>query len=413
MKNRKVVVTGLGLVSPVGSTVEKAWNNIVAGVSGVRKIAVFDADGFPAQIGGSVIDFNADDYIRPKEQKKMDAFIRYGIGAATQAIVDAKLEVTDVNAPRIGVAFGSGIGGLPCIQSNYKAYLRAGVKKISPFFVPASIINMIGGNLAIKYGLKGPNIALVSACATGPHNIGEAARIIACGDADVMVAGSSEMATAELTVGGFSAARALTTRFNDAPEKASRPWDLDRSGFVLGDGAGAVVLEEYEHACSRDARVYCELAGYGLSCDAYHMTAPSPGGEGAVRCMQQALKDADESPAAIGYINAHATSTPLGDKAETEAIKTTFGKQAYRIAVSSTKSMIGHLLGAAGSVEAVVSVLALCRQIAPPTINLENADPDCDLDYVANAARKIQTSAVLTNSFGFGGTNASLLFKSI
>ncbi len=413
MKNRKIVITGLGIVSPVGSSIKNAWDNIVTGVSGIRKISAFDAESFPVQIGGSVVDFNPDDYIHLKDQKKMDTFIHYGIGAATQAIRDAQLEVTDANAARIGVALGSGIGGLPCIQSNYQAYLKKGARKISPFFVPASIINMIGGNLSIQYGFKGPNIALVSACTTGTHNIGEAARIIDYGDADVMIAGSAEMATAELTIGGFASARALTTEYNDSPEKASRPWDMKRSGFVLGDGAGVVVLEEYKYACARGAKIYCELAGYGLSGDAYHMTAPPPGGEGAVRCMRQALKNVDGGFVDVGYINAHATSTPLGDKVETEAIKTTFGGDAYQIAISSTKSMIGHLLGAAGSVEAIITILSLYKQIAPPTINLENPDPDCDLDYVPNTARDIRTSAALSNSFGFGGTNGSLLFKSI
>ena len=412
MNQRKVVVTGLGVVCPVGSTVKKAWEAVVAGQSGVRKITGFDASQLAVQISGSVVDFNADDYISPKEQKKMDIFIHYGIGATVQAIRDAGLEVTNANAERIGVAIGSGIGGLPYIESNHSKYLESGARKISPFFVPASIINMISGNLSIMYGIKGPNISMVSACSTGTHNIGYAARMIAYGDADVMLAGGAEMATSPLGVGGFAAARALSASHNDDPQKASRPWDLNRDGFVLGDGAGVLALEEYEHARDRGANIYCELAGFGVSGDAYHMTQPSPGGEGAARCMKNALVDARATPADVGYINAHGTSTPAGDKAETDAITSVFGADT-KIAVSSSKSMIGHLLGAAGGVESVFSVMSLREQTLHPTINLETPDPECNLDYVPHEARQSRINLVLSNSFGFGGTNATLAFRSL
>ncbi len=413
MSKRRVVVTGLGIVSPVGSTIKKAWDNIVAGKSGISKIDVFDASDFSVQISGGVRDFNADDYISPKEQKKMDVFIHYGIGAGVEAIKDAGLEVTEANADRIGVAIGSGIGGLPNIEKNYEAYMKGGPRRISPFFVPASIVNMVSGNLSILYGMRGPNISIVSACTTGTHNIGEAARMIMYGDADVMIAGGAEMATCALGIGGFAAARALCSSHNDDPEGASRPWDKDRDGFVLGDGAGVVVLEDYEHAKARGANIYCELAGFGMSSDAYHMTSPSEGGMGAARCMINAVKDAGLNLEDVDYINAHGTSTQAGDKAESEGIKAAFGDHAYKLAVSSTKSMIGHLLGAAGGVEAVFSILAIRDQVLPPTINLDTPDPECDLDYVPNTARETSVNVTISNSFGFGGTNGTVVFKKI
>ena len=406
-------MTGLGVVSPVGSTVSKAWENLTAGCSGIRPITRFDATDFAVRICGSVVDFNADDYIPPKEQKKMDVFIHYGIAAAVDAIRDSGLEVTEENAADIGVAIGSGIGGLPCIENNHGSYSASGPRKISPFFVPSSIINMVSGDLSVMFNLKGPNIAVVSACATGTHNIGLAARAIANRDADVMVAGGTEMATSPLGVGGFASARALSTSHNDDPEAASRPWDAERDGFVLGEGAGVLVLEEYELAKARGARVYCEVVGFGMNGDARHMTQPGPGGEGAARCMRRALEDAQISPEAVDYINAHGTSTPAGDKAETEAIKTVFGDHAKAVAISSNKSMIGHLLGAAGGVEAIFSVLTMRHKVIPPTINYQNPDPDCDLDYVPNTAREAPVEVVLSNSFGFGGTNGSLVFKRV
>jgi 3-oxoacyl-[acyl-carrier-protein] synthase II len=413
VSKRRVVITGLGVVSPVGSTVEKAWGNILAGRSGISKIHQFDASAFPVKISGSVQDFNADEYIKPKEQKKMDRFIHYGIGAGVQAINDAGLEITEANAHRIGVAIGSGIGGLPGIEQSYEGFLKGGPRKISPFFVPSNIINMVSGNLSIMYGMKGPNISIVSACTTGTHNIGDAARMIAYGDTDVMIAGGAEMATCPLGIGGFAAARALSASHNDDPETASRPWDRDRDGFVLGDGAGTLVLEEYEHAKARGARIYCELAGYGMSSDAYHMTQPAPGGGGAVNCMLNALRDAELNTNQVDYINAHGTSTPAGDKAESNAVKSAFGDHAYKLAISSTKSMTGHLLGAAGGVEAVFSVLAIRDQVLPPTINYETPDLECDLDYVPNMARECDVKRVLSNSFGFGGTNATLVFSKL
>lgn len=413
MSRRRVVVTGLGVVSPVGSTVPKAWENLTAGRSGIRPITRFDSADFSVRICGSVIDFNADDYIPAKEQKKMDVFIHYGIAAAADAIRDSGLEVTEENAPDIGVAIGSGIGGLPCIENNHGFFSKSGPRKISPFFVPSSIINMVSGDLSVMFNLKGPNIAVVSACATGTHNIGLAARAIANGDATVMVAGGAEMATSPLGVGGFASARALCASHNDDPETASRPWDAERDGFVLGEGAGVLVLEDYEFAKARGARVYCEVVGFGMNGDAHHMTQPGPGGEGAARCMRRALEDAQISPEAVDYINAHGTSTPAGDKAETEAIKTVFQDHARTVAISSNKSMIGHLLGAAGGVEAVFSVLTMRDQVIPPTTNYENPDPDCDLDYVPNTAREAPVEVVLSNSFGFGGTNGSLVFKRV
>ena len=414
MSKRRVVVTGLGIVSPVGSTIDSAWDNIRAGKSGIDRINpdLFDSSAFSVQIAGNVSGFNADDYIKPKDQKKMDLFIQYGMAAGMQAIADAGLEVTEENAERIGVSIGSGIGGLGTIERNYEAYMKGGPRKISPFFVPSAIINMISGNLSIMYGFKGPNIAMVTACATATHGIGDAARHIAYGDADVMIAGGAEMGCTVLGIGGFAAARALSTR-NDDPQAASRPWDKDRDGFVLGDGAGVLVLEEYEHAKARGAKIYCELAGLGWSADAYHMTSPSEGGEGAARCMTMALKDAGINADEIDYINAHGTSTPAGDVAETAAVRRAFGDHANKLAVSSTKSMTGHLLGAAGGIEAVFTALAIRDQVMPPTINLENQDPACDLDFVPNTAREAKIDVALSNSFGFGGTNGTLVFKKL
>ena len=412
MSKRRVVVTGLGLLTPVGNTVAESWESIVAGKSGIAPITAFDASQFSTRISGSVKNFDATEYLSVKDIKKMDTFIHFGIAAGVQALDDSGIEVTDENAHRIGVAIGSGIGGLPTIEKNRDAYVAGGPRKISPFFVPSSIINMVSGNLSIMRGLKGPNISIVSACTTGAHNIGDAARMISYGDADVMVAGGAEMATCALGVGGFAAARALSTR-NDDPEAASRPWDVDRDGFVLGDGAGVVVLEEYEMAKKRGADIYCELVGYGMSGDAYHMTAPSEGGEGAARCMLNALNDAGLNPEDVDYINAHGTSTPAGDIAEAQAVKLALGDHAYKTAISSTKSMTGHLLGAAGGIEAIFSVLALRDQVAPPTINLDNLDPACDLDFVPNTARDLKLEVSMCNNFGFGGTNGTCVFKLI
>ena len=410
MSKRRVVVTGLGLVSPVGLNVGESWRNILDGRSGVAPITHFDTTGFPSRIGAQVKGFDVTAHVSLKEAKKMDVFIHYAIAAGAEAIRDAGLEVTEENARRIGVAIGSGIGGLPNIEKGHLSYLNGGPRKISPFFIPGSIINMAAGNLSILFGLKGPNIAIVTACTTGTHNIGEAGRMIAYGDADVMVAGGTEMATTPLGLGGFSAARALSTR-NDDPQGASRPWDRDRDGFVLGDGAGVLVLEEYEYARRRGAAIYAELIGYGVSADAFHMTQPPENGEGAVHCMQKALSDARLSPSDVQHINAHGTSTPLGDRAEALAIKTAFGEHAYRLAVSSTKSMTGHMLGAAGGAEAVFTVLAIRDQVAPPTINLDNPDSECDLDFVPHTARPMRIDAAVSNSFGFGGTNATLVFR--
>lgn len=414
MSKRRVVVTGLGIVSPVGSKLEAAWDNIKAGRSGINRISadLFDTSAFSVQIAGNVKGFEPTEYIKAKDLKKMDTFIHYGIGAGIDAFKDSGLEVTEANAERIGVLVGSGIGGLETIERNYEAFLNGGPRKVSPFFVPSSIINMVAGNLSIMLGLKGPNMSIVSACASATHSIGDAARMIAYGDVDAMLAGGAEMGSTPLGIGGFAAARALSTR-NDAPELASRPWDKDRDGFVLGDGAGILMLEEYEHAKARGARIYCELIGYGMSSDAYHMTSPSESGEGAARCMRNALRDAGINPEQVDYINAHGTSTPAGDKAETQAVKAAMGDHAYKVAVSSTKSMTGHLLGAAGGVEAVFSVLALRDQVLPPTINLDTPDPDCDLDYVPNVARETKVNIAMSNSFGFGGTNGTLIFKCI
>ncbi len=410
MLNRRVVVTGLGIISPVGLSIAEAWSNVLAGNSGVRPITAFDVSDFPVRFGGTIEGFEVTDYISKKDARKMDTFIHYGVAAGIQAIRDAGLEVNQQNAERIGVSIGSGIGGLPGIERNYHAYLQGGPRKISPFFVPGNIINMISGNLSIMYGLKGPNIAMVTACTTGTHSIGEAARIIVYGDADVMVAGGAEMATTPTGLGGFAAVKALSTR-NEDPVTASRPWDKDRDGFVLGDGAGVMVLEEYQHARARGARIYAELVGYGMSGDAHHMTQPSENGEGAARCMRNALRDAGLSPDQVDYVNAHGTSTPAGDVAEVRAIKTALGDHAYKTAVSSTKSMTGHLLGAAGGVEAIFSVLAIRDQVAPPTINQFTADPACDLDFVPNQARNMRINVAMSNSFGFGGTNGTIVFK--
>ena len=413
MSRRRVAVTGLGIVSPVGSTIEKAWANITAGNSGISKIDCFDASAFSVQIAGQTRDFVVDDYLSKKEQRKMDPFIHYGIGAGVQAVEDSGFELTEENADRIGVAIGSGIGGLPGIEKSNEAYLNGGPKKISPFFVPSNIINMVSGNLSIMKGYRGPNISIVSACTTGTHNIGDAARMIMYGDADIMIAGGAEMATCPLGIGGFAAAKALCSTHNDDPETASRPFDLNRNGFVLGDGAGVVVLEEFESAKARSANIYCELVGYGMSSDAYHMTSPAEGGSGGAKCMQNAIADAGLNLTDVNYINAHGTSTPAGDVAETEGIKNTFGDYAKNVAVSSTKSMTGHLLGAAGGVEAVFSILAVHHNVLPPTINYDTPDPKCDLDYVPNDARETQVNVALSNSFGFGGTNGTVAFKSV
>lgn len=410
MSRRRVVVTGLGMLSPLGNTVESSWQAALAGQSGIGPIEHMDVSAFGTRFGGSIRQFDIEPYMSAKEARKLDLFIQYGIAACMQALNDSGLQITDENRDRIGVSMGSGIGGLTNIEKNHELLLSSGPRKISPFFVPGSIINMVAGYLSIQYGLQGPNYALTTACTTGTHSIGMAARNIAYGEADVMIAGGSEMATSHLGLGGFSAARALSTR-NDAPQQASRPWDKDRDGFVLSDGAGAVVLEEYEQAKARGANIYAELIGFGMSGDAFHMTAPPEDGRGGAKCMSNALNDARVEPSAVGYINAHGTSTIAGDLAETRAVKSVFGEHAYQLAISSTKSMTGHLLGAAGAVEAIFSILALRDQVAPPTINLDNPDEGCDLDYVAHTAQPRQLDTVVSNSFGFGGTNGSLVFK--
>ncbi|WP_370298986.1 beta-ketoacyl-ACP synthase II [Pontibacterium sp.] len=412
MSRRRVVVTGLGMLTPVGNTFQETWENILAGKSGAADIEHFDASAFPTRFSASVKNFDVSEYMSAKEARKMDLFIQYGMAAAIQAVNDAGLEVTDENAPRIGCAIGSGIGGLPMIEKNCDLLEKSGPRRISPFFVPGSIINMIAGNLAIKYGFKGPNIAITTACTTGTHNIGQAMRMIQYGDADVMLAGGSEMATTPLGIGGFSAARALSTR-NEDPQAASRPWDKDRDGFVLGDGAGILILEEYEHAKARGAKIYCELAGFGMSDDAFHMTAPPENGEGAALSMSNAIRDAQLNADEVHYINAHGTSTPAGDIAESNAAKQVLGSAAEQVRMSSTKSMVGHLLGAAGAVEAIFCVLALRDQIAPPTINLDNPSEGCDLNYVAHQPQEAALNAAISNSFGFGGTNGTLVFKNI
>ncbi|MEJ2609528.1 MAG: beta-ketoacyl-ACP synthase II [Candidatus Thiodiazotropha sp.] len=410
MTARRVVVTGLGMVTPVGLDVTTAWDNIKSGQSGIQPITHFDVESFSTRFGGPIYGFDATDYIPKKEVKKMDKFIHYGVAAGIQAIKDSGLEVTEENAERIGVLIGSGIGGITGIENSYQSYLDGGPRKISPFFVPSSIINMVSGNLSIMYGLKGPNYSIVSACSSGSHSIAEAAMMIRYGRTDVMIAGGAEMATSPVGLGGFAAARALSRR-NDDPQAASRPWDRDRDGFVLSDGAGVVVLEEYEMAKARGATIYAELVGMGMDSDAYHMTAPSVDGSGAAKCMELALQDAGINLDQVDYINAHGTSTPAGDLAETMAVKRAFGDHAHKLCVSSTKSMTGHMLGAAGGVEAVFSILALHDQVVPPTINLDNQDPECDLDYVPNTAREMKLDVVISNSFGFGGTNGTLVFQ--
>ena len=412
MTRRRVVITGLGIISPVGNTVEQAWQSILAGRSGIDRITRFDASSFPVQIAGEVKDFDITQYIPARDARRMDIFIHYGLAAGIQAIKDAGLEAHPANAERIGVSIGSGIGGLPMIETTRDEFVASGVRKISPFFVPGSIINMISGTLSIMYGYKGPNIALVSACSTGTHSIGDAARLIEYGDADVMVAGGAECTVSQLGVGGFCAARALSTR-NDDPKTASRPWDKDRDGFVLSEGAGVMVLEEYEHAKARGARIYAELAGFGMSADANHMTVPCEDGEGAARCMTNAIRSAQINADEVNYLNAHGTSTPLGDVAETMAVKRAFGDHAKKLVVNSTKSMTGHLLGAAGGVEAVFSALAIYNQVSPPTINIFNQDEACDLDYCANEARQMKVDVAISNSFGFGGTNATVVLRRV
>jgi 3-oxoacyl-[acyl-carrier-protein] synthase II len=412
LSRRRVVVTGLGIISPVGNGVPEAWKNIVAGTSGITRITRFDPSPFSSQIAGEVKGFDPAQHLSAKEARRFDTFIHYGLAAAIEAIKDAGLDFERERREQVGVCIGSGIGGLPLIEETHKAVLAGGPRKISPFFIPGSIINLIAGQLSIMYGLKGPNLALVTACTTANHCIGDAGRLIEYGDADVMVAGGSEACISPLGLGGFCAARALSSR-NDDPAAASRPWDKDRDGFVLGEGAGILVLEEYEHARKRGARIYCELAGYGMSADAHHITAPCEDGEGAVRCMANALRNAGLNREQVDYINAHGTSTPLGDVAETVAVRNCFGEHARKLAVSSTKSMTGHLLGAAGGVEAVFSTLAVHEQVAPPTINLVNPDPQCDLDYVPNTARRMKIDVAISNSFGFGGTNGSLVFRKL
>ncbi|MCL1058052.1 beta-ketoacyl-ACP synthase II [Shewanella gelidimarina] len=412
MSKRRVVVTGLGLVSPVGNTVDSTWKALVSGKSGIAPITKFDASEFTTRFSGSVKDFDVEQYMSRKDARKMDLFIQYGMAAGIQAVEDSGLEMDKVDPGRVGTAIGAGMGGLPLIEKNHSALLKGGPRKVSPFFVPSTIINMISGHLSIKYGMTGPNFAVTTACTTGVHNIGFAARTIAYGDADVMVAGGAEDATCPLAVAGFGSAKALSTR-NDDPLAASRPWDKDRDGFVIGDGAGVMVMEEYEHAKARGATIYGELVGFGMSGDAFHMTSPPSDGAGAAAAMANAINDAKIGREAIGYINAHGTSTPTGDRAEAAAVKSTFGAHAYDLAVSSTKSMTGHLLGAAGSVEAIVTLLALRDQVVPPTLNLDNPDEGCDLDFVPHTARDCKFEYGLCNSFGFGGTNGSLLFKKI
>jgi 3-oxoacyl-[acyl-carrier-protein] synthase II len=407
---RRVVVTGLGVVSPVGIGVKTAWGNIIAGKSGITQITKFDASAFSSTIAGEVKNFNAEDFISAKDARRMDTFIQFGLAAGIEAFKDSGLEVTEENAERIGVSIGSGIGGMQFIEDTDILYHESGPRKISPFFIPGTIINMISGNLSIMFGLKGPNVAIVTACTTGTHSIGDASRMIEYGDADVMIAGGAEAAITRLSVGGFAASRALSTR-NDDPATASRPWDKDRDGFVIGEGAGVLVLEEYEHAKARGAKIYAELSGYGMSADAYHMTAPNM--DGPRRSMRNAMNNAGVDPSEVQFINAHGTSTPLGDANETNAIKAAFGNHSKNLVVNSTKSMTGHLLGGAGGLESVFTVLSIYNQVSPPTINIFNQDPDCDLDYCANTARDMKITYALKNNFGFGGTNGSLVFKRI
>lgn len=409
---RRVVVTGLGAVTPVGIGVEESWSAITSGKSGIDMVTRFDASDFPSRIAGEVKNFDAETYIDKKDVKKMDTFMHYAIACSKMAMDDSGLSITDENAERVGVMVGAGMGGLPAIERYHEAYLEKGPKKISPFFIPMTIINMAAGHISIIYGAKGPNSSVVTACATGTHAIGDAYKIIQRGEADAMIAGGTESVVCPLAFGGFGAAKALSRR-NDEPARASRPFDAERDGFIIGEGAAVVVLEEYESARKRGAKIYGEVVGYGMSGDAYHMTSPSPGGEGAARCMVQALKDGGINAEDVGYVNAHGTSTPAGDAGETMAVKKVFGDHAYKLAVSSTKSMTGHLLGAAGAVEAVFSVLAVERGLIPPTINYENPDPDCDLDYVPNNARYANLKFAMSNSFGFGGTNATLIFGKV
>lgn len=412
MSQRRVVVTGMGIVSPVGSTVDTAWNAICNGRSGIKKVTSFDVDHMKTRIAGEVIDFDVANYLSPRETKRLDEFVHYGFAAAVDALEDAGLlnENPTHDPERIGCALGSGIGGLKAIEDTTKAYLKGGPRKVSPFFIPGSIINMIAGYVSLKHNLKGPNLAIVTACSTATHNMGSAMRMIQYGEADAMVAGGAEFATTPTSMSGFISARAMSTR-NDEPEKASRPWDEARDGFVLSNGAGVVVLEELEHARKRGAKIYGEVIGFGMSADAFHMTAPPEDGEGAARCMRIAMQDAGVNPQEVDYINAHGTSTPLGDLAETTATKTVFGDQAYKVAISSTKSMTGHLLGAAGGVEAIFCLLSIRDSIIPPTINLDNPSDDCDLDYVPNSARETDVNIAISNSFGFGGTNGTLVFR--
>ena len=410
MQKRRVVVTGLGCITPVGNSVDELWSSLMSGKSGVSNISVFDAEKMPVKFSASIKDFDAEKYFDSKEQRKLDLFMQYGMAAGIDAVNDSNINNSDVDTERVGVAIGSGIGGLPSIENTHDIFLKSGPRRISPFFIPATIINMIAGNLSIKYGYKGPNLSIVTACTTGTHNVGEGFRQIQYSHADVMVCGGAEMATTPLGIGGFAAARALSTR-NDEPQKASRPWDIGRDGFVLGDGAGVLVLEELEHAKRRGAKIYAEVTGYGMSADAYHMTLPSETGEGAQRCMKNALKDGGIAPEEIGYINAHGTSTPAGDVVEARAIKSMFNAHAKNLIVNSTKSMIGHLLGAAGGVEALVTVLSLKNQKLHQTINVENQDPECDLDFNTKSSKDVDIKHALSNSFGFGGTNGSLIFS--
>lgn len=410
MNKRRVVVTGMGMISPLGLNLQSSWQALIEGKSGVGYITHFDAKDYPVRIAAEVKGFEPTNYIDPKEARKMDRFIHFAMATAEMALQDAQLKISPEVAERIGIVIGSGLGGLPVIEAYHKVLLEKGWKRITPFFIPMVIANLTGGQIAIKYGIKGPNIAISTACASGNHSIGEAYRIIQYGDADIMIAGGTEAVITPLAVSAFAAMRALSTR-NDEPEKASRPFDIDRDGFVMGEGCGLLILENLEHALKRGARIYAEIAGYGMSCDAYHITAPSPDGEGGARCMKLALNDAGIPPEEIDYINAHGTGTKQGDELETQAIKTVFGKHAYKLCVSSTKSMTGHLLGGAGGVEAIFTVLSVYENIVPPTINLDNPDPLCDLDYVPYKARKKEVRYALTNSFGFGGTNASIIFK--
>ena len=410
MDKKRVVVTGVGMITPLGIGVEDTWDSLIAGKPGIGRITHFDSSNFPTQIAGEVKGFNPEDYIESKEIKKMDRFIHFAIAAAKMAINDSGLKITDSNAEKVGVIVGSGIGGLHAIEHYHSVFLEKGPRRISPFFIPMLVINLASGQISIKFGAKGPNSAVATACATGSHSIGDAYKIIQRGDADAMIAGGTEAVITPLGIGGFNAMRALSTR-NDEPEKASRPFDVDRDGFVMGEGAGIIILESLEIAMDRGAKIYAEVVGYGMTADAYHITAPAPNGEGAARCMEMTLKDGNVNPSEVDYINAHGTSTKYGDEIETNAIKTVFGEHAYKVAISSTKSMMGHLLGAAGGVEAAIVILNIYNDIIPPTINLDKPDPECDLDYVPYKSRKMTVNYALTNSFGFGGTNACLLFK--